>query len=68
MCFLAELTLGRGGSAPVVVVADDVEGDALRENHREGFVRNWVKGEVERGNAAAGWSAGLSEFGYRPIR
>ena len=47
--------LGLGGSAPEIFCAFDA--DALRENHFDGFVRNWVKpnGDGERGKFAVGY-------------
>ena len=49
LCFLPpELTLGLDSGT----VGETFDADALRLNHFEGLVRNWVKpdeGEVERG-------------------
>lgn len=50
LCFLPPERLGLGSK----LVGGGFEADALRLNHFEGFVRNWVKpdeGEAERGDA-----------------
>ena len=73
LCFLAELMLGLGGSAPGKLCA--FVADTLRENHFDGFVRNWVKpdGDGERGKFAVGCeddpeSRGLNVAAYAPPR
>ena len=59
MCFLDELVLDLGS----VETAAALDAEALRENHLEGFERNWVMpedGEGTRGETGGG-SCGLSD-------